>query len=261
MGTKDMNKRGFTLTELLVVIGLIVLIVGIVLVGLNSLRESARMLECQSNQHQLQVGLVGYSMEHGGKFISPRTAALNNLPTNLLWVKSYNGEGETRLDPTTGAETLAALEDGALWEYVGDDAAYRSPLDPTGRLRSYSINGFISDQPDNDTNPNFSWAPIADRLSKIKNPANTIYVIPEDDGTAYNLHGWVLQTNSNEWIDYPVDWIPEATTTAAFVDGSTRILKYHNPQLIEAIGDHWTSVNDATRSDFNLFSDLVRVDR
>jgi hypothetical protein len=153
------------------------------------------------------------------------------------------------------------LEDGALWDYVGDDAAYRSPLDPTGRLRSYSLNGFISDQPDNDANPNASWAPIADRLSKIKNPANTIYTIPEDDGQPFNLHGWVLETNANQWIDYPVDWLPEATTTVSFVDGSTRIIKYRNPNLIQQIGEHWAPVTNETTSDFQLFSELVRVDR
>lgn len=255
------RRRGFTLTELLVVIALIAMLIAIILVAVGKLRDSAQMLECQSNQHQLQVGLVGYSMEHGGKFISPRTSALNNLPTNLLWVRSYNGDGVTRIDPTTGLENINALEDGALWDYVGDDAAYRSPLDPTGRLRSYSLNGFISDQPDNNANPNFSWAPIADRLSKIKNPANTIYTIPEDDGEPFNLHGWVLETNTNQWIDYPVDWLPEATTTVSFVDGSTRIIKYQNPDLIEQIGEHWAPVTNETTSDFQLFSELVRVDR
>ena len=255
------RRNGFTLTELLVVIALIAMLIAIVLVAVTKLRESAQMLECQSNQHQLQVGLVGYSMENGGKFISPRTSSLNGLPTNLLWVRSYNGDDVTRLDPTTGLENINALEDGALWDYVGDDAAYRSPLDPTGRLRSYSLNGFISDQPDNDANPNAAWAPVADRLSKIKNPANTIYTIPEDDGEPFNLHGWVLQTNSNEWIDYPVNWLPEATTTVSFVDGSTRIIEYRNPNLIQQLGDHWAPVTNETTSDFQLFSELVRVDR
>ncbi|MCH2161060.1 MAG: type II secretion system GspH family protein [Phycisphaerales bacterium] len=256
-----MKKRGFTLTELLVVIGLIALLVGIVMVAVNNFRDSARMLECQSNQHQLQVGLYGYSMEHGGKFISPKNYqdAANQNP-DLFWVKSDN----SRRDPVTMDETLASLQDGALWEYVGDEAAYRSPLDPTGRMRSYSLNGFISDLPDNSSNPAAQWAPVADRLSKIKIPSNTIYVLPEEDRDweyRFNRHGWVIDVNLNWWKDYPVDWLPEATTTAAFVDGSTRVLKFQNPNLVEAIGGHEQAVTPETEGDFKMFADFIRVDR
>lgn len=261
----DLRTRGFTLVELLVVIAVVALLLALILGVVGQLRSTAQVVECQSNQHQLQVGLAGYSMENGGKFISPRTGPLNNLGMSLLWVRSYNGEGQTRLN-ADGTENINALEDGALWDYVGDDAAYRSPLDPTGRLRSYSLNGFISDVPDNPTNPNQSWGPIADRLSKIRNPANTLYIIPEDDGNAFNLHGWVVDvsTESNPsatWKDYPTDWIPKGKTTVAYVDGSTGTISYANPNLIEAIGGHESPVTQPTLVDFNIFSELVRIDR
>ena len=58
-----------------------------------------------------------------------------------------------------------------------------------------------------------------------------------------------------------MDWLPEATTTVSFVDGSTRIIKYRNPDLIQQIGQHWAPVTSETTSDFQLFSELVRVDR
>jgi prepilin-type N-terminal cleavage/methylation domain-containing protein len=253
-------RHGFSLIELLVVIGLIALLIAIILVVVSRVREQAGFAECQSNQHQLQVGLVGYSMEHGGKFISPRTAPLGGLSSKLLWARSYNGDGQIRINPD-GTESLHALEDGALWDYVGDDAAYRSPLDPTGRLRSYSLNGFISDMPDNNQNPEFSWAPIADRLSKIRNPANTLYVIPEDDGQPFNLHGWVIHVYNYQWIDYPIDWFEKGKTTVAYVDGSTGKIDYANPNLLEDIDGHWATVNESTEVDFRVFDELVRVDR
>ena len=253
-------RHGFSLIELQVVIGLIALLIAIVLVVVSRVREQAGFVECQSNQHQLQVGLVGYSMEHGGKFISPRTAPLGGLPSKLLWARSYNGDGRIRINPD-GTESLHALQDGALWDYVGDDAAYRSPLDPTGRLRSYSLNGFISDMPDNSQNPEFGWAPIADRLSKVRNPANTLYVIPEDDGQPFNLHGWVIHVYNFQWIDYPVDWFEKGKTTVAYVDGSTGKIDYANPNLLQDIDGHWAAVNESTEADFRIFDELVRVDR
>lgn len=258
--SKQRRPRGFSLIELLVVVGLIALLIAILMVVLGRVRSQAGFVECQSNQHQLQVGLVGYSMEHGGKFISPRTSPIGSLPSKLLWARSYNEAGSIRLNQD-GTESVKSLEDGALWDYVGDDAPYRSPLDPSGRLRSYSLNGFISDMPDNNSNPEFSWAPIADRLSKIRNPANTLYVIPEDDGEPFNLHGWVIQVNSQEWIDYPVGWFDKGKTTVAYVDGSTGKIDYANPDLINDIGAHWAPVTETTEADFRVFEELVRVDR
>ena len=79
-----LHTRAFTLVELLVVIAVVALLLALILGVVGELRSTARVVECQSNQHQLQVGLSGYSMENGGKFISPRTGPLNNLGMGLL---------------------------------------------------------------------------------------------------------------------------------------------------------------------------------
>jgi prepilin-type N-terminal cleavage/methylation domain-containing protein len=252
-------KAGFSLIELLVVIALIALLIALILYLVGTVRDQARTLECQSNQHQLQVGLYGYSMEHSGRFISPRTSPLNDLPIDLLWVRSYNGEGEVRLNPN-GTEKANALHDGALWDYVGDERVYSSPLDPTGRLRSYSLNGFISDLPDNDQNPEYSWGPVADRMSKVKSPANTLLSCPEDDHQPFNLHGFVIQVYADEWIDYPIDWFDPGKTTIGFADGSVTTLKYANPRLLDDIDGHWDPVSAETQLDWDEFERLIRTD-
>lgn len=251
---------GFTLVELLVVIAIIALLLVIVLLAVGGFRDQARLVECMSNQHQLQVGLVGYSQENGGKFISPRTSPLGTLPKDLLWVRSYNGDGNIRLDGE-GYETIEALEDGALWPFVGDDGAYRSPLDPTPRIRSYAVNGFVSDLPDNPTNPEFAWGPVADRISKIRNPSNTLYTIPEQDKNVnFNSQGWVIDVYQRVWKDFPAFWEPRGKLAVSFIDGSSRIIEFADVNLVDKIPGHETPADPATTLDFDRFAEWVNPD-
>lgn len=61
-------RRGFTLVELLVVIGIISALVGMLLPALNAARAEARITVCQSNVRQLVLGLAMYANENRGKY-------------------------------------------------------------------------------------------------------------------------------------------------------------------------------------------------
>src|SRR5689334_10966163 len=58
---------GFTLVELLVVIGIIALLVSILLPTLNRARESGKRTQCLSHLRQVGMGLVMYVGEWKGK--------------------------------------------------------------------------------------------------------------------------------------------------------------------------------------------------
>jgi prepilin-type N-terminal cleavage/methylation domain-containing protein/prepilin-type processing-associated H-X9-DG protein len=106
-----MRKRsGFTLVELLVVIGIIALLISILLPALNRVREQARSTVCKSNIRQIFYAQLNYANENQGRLAFPSDigesyATYPTQPCGFFMM-------------ATPANTVDFVN-GVLWPYLG----------------------------------------------------------------------------------------------------------------------------------------------
>jgi prepilin-type processing-associated H-X9-DG protein/prepilin-type N-terminal cleavage/methylation domain-containing protein len=121
------NRFGFTLVELLVVIGIIAVLIALLLPALNRARAAAQATACMSNQRQIVTAAMMHAGEHKKKaFIPTYHKAQDSIMP--LWLKYLNKNTQVGVCPGTSNVVNPALNSTPT---ATARAGYEFPLDLT----------------------------------------------------------------------------------------------------------------------------------
>jgi prepilin-type N-terminal cleavage/methylation domain-containing protein/prepilin-type processing-associated H-X9-DG protein len=260
MNSQRRTQRGFTLVELLVVIGIIALLISILLPALGKVRDQSNQTKCLSNVRQLTVAAMLQANDRKG---SIQPAVTNKIAmqvdpskTRLSWRRdgqAHDWAAATarylgRKNPVENLMELAGTTDMAIFQCPSDVGLTANPpgywlysstaftdLAPTnGRLPiSYAINADVASIA--------SPSVVTDSGSFVEGQWIGVYKGPK---TSWYGTGANTNPNSGAPLGGKITSVYKPSETMLFADGGTlgptsTAFGVENP-LTLAYSSHWT---------------------
>lgn len=221
------RRQGFTLFELMIVIGIILILVAMFLPTLRLARQQAQRATCASNIRQVTQALVSYATDHDGAFLDL------DAP-----------DAQDGLASASGSDLVIP----ALYPYLRNARVFHCPADPRDNSVSYAANEILGG----------SWPAYLHPLKRylqVNNCSSTYAVIEEFDlypKKKSSSGGFVVEPAPAEvWTDTPAS--PHGNGTCiTFLDGHCEFWVWTDPRTLAfPLGIH----NVQTKGN----NDLVRL--
>lgn len=220
------HQRGFTLIEMLVVVGLLAVLVGIALPSFSHVRRASQTAGCLANMRSIQQAHWSYMQDNRGNLIEVGLPHGAPVDEEIAWINTlaeYYSDPDVIRSPLDTSPHWPTSQGGRGVPVSGSAASFRRT--------SYGCNNYLTQ---------FSPATAIDpdagvkRLTDVKNPATTVHflVMAYEGEFAGADHVHV----ENWWVDPPVvaasqmqtnhvrgrPQSPDAMSNYGFLDGSVR---------------------------------------
>jgi type II secretory pathway pseudopilin PulG len=232
------KETAFTLLELLVVMGILLLLAALLLPALNKARERAATAQCLNHLRQLQLCWQMYADD-----FDDRVAVNRSYQVNGVWRStpdSWIGNSSALYDRDTRPIQIGAL---FRYDYNRNVKTYRCPEDDSfvtdteiPRTRSYSMNGTFGGNFD-PKNREEAARNIA-RTTQMRSPSRLFVFVDEHEESVDDAHFLVWAAPDSRWVNMPANRHAQAGTFS-FADGRAERIRWRSPKSFHNKPDYF----------------------
>jgi prepilin-type N-terminal cleavage/methylation domain-containing protein len=129
MASPSQPRDGFTLVEVLVVIGVIIVLAALLFPVMARVRQGGQRTVCLNNMKQLGLAFQQYTIDHDSRY--PGAGQFQKWGNGGHWVKGTNtGTMFELANPENPTGTQADVQGGALYPYAKNPNGYIWPSTP-----------------------------------------------------------------------------------------------------------------------------------